>query len=337
MNLVTGATGILGSHVVLKLLQSNKPVIACKQKNSDLSKTEKLFSYYGKDGEDLFKKIVWRDVDVCDLFSIEAALEGVDTVYHCAGFVSFNKKDRNKLFKINETGTSNVIAACVHKNISALCHVSSIATINNLDHKESLNENVFWKTSGKESGYALSKYNAEREVWRAMEEGLNALIVNPGVILSPGFWDQSSSRLFATCYKGNKFYTNGVAGYISGRDAASIMIELTEKKHFANRYILVEANYTFRQIFDEILTNFGKQRTSIKAGKPVLQLGRFFSYISSKLTGKEQVLTGAIVDAAFNEQAYLNSKLKAAIDFKFTPANEEIKEICRFFGEDRSV
>jgi dihydroflavonol-4-reductase len=337
LNLVTGATGILGSHVVLKLLQSNKPVIACKQKDSDLKKAEKLFSYYKKRGEDLFNKIEWRDVDVRDVFSVEEAFEGIDTVYHCAGFVSFNKRDRKKLFKINESGTSNIIAACFQKKIQAFCHVSSIATINNLDYKEPLHENVFWKTSGKECDYALSKYNAEREVWRAMEEGLNALIVNPGVILSPGFWEQSSSKLFNVCYKGNKFYTNGMAGYISARDAAAIMIELTEKKHFANRYILVEDNYTFREILDLISGGFGKQKSSIKAGKSMLQTGRFFDFIASKISGNEQILTSAIVNAALNEQSYLNQKLKRAIDYKFIPVHEEIREICRFFEQDRSV
>lgn len=335
MNLVTGATGIIGSHVVLKLLQDKKPVIACKQKNSDLRKVEKLFSFY--DQKSLFEKITWKDVDVCDIFSIEEALENVDHVYHCAGFVSFNKKDRKKLFQINETGTSNVIAASLYKNVKALCHVSSIATLNNLDHKEALHENVFWKTNGKESDYALSKYNAEREVWRAMEEGLNAVIVNPGVVLSPGFWDQSSSRLFETCYKGNMFYTLGSAGYISAKDTAALMIELIEKKHYGNRYILVENNYTFKTILDMVSVGLGKSKTSVNAGKILLQTGRFFNYFSSKITGKEQVLTKAIINSALNKQTYLNTKIRAAINYNFVPIEAEIKDICRFFKEDRGV
>ncbi len=336
MNLVTGATGILGSHVVLKLLQSNKPVIACKQKNSDLKKVEKLFSYY-KDGDILFKKIIWRDVDICDLFSIEDALEGITVVYHCAGFVSFNKKDRAKLFKINETGTSNVITACMYKKVEALCHVSSVATINNLDYKDSLHEGVFWKTSGKESDYALSKYNAERLVWRAIEEGLNAVIVNPGVILSPGFWNQSSSKLFSVCYKGNMFYTNGSAGYVSAKDTAAIMIELTEKKHYANRYILIEDNYNFKTIFDLILTGFKKPKTKIKLGKTMLDIACVFDYIISKILGKDRVVTKAIINSSLNNQTYSNAKIKQTLNYSFTPIHHEIDEICRLFGDDRRV
>ncbi|MGZ4090066.1 MAG: NAD-dependent epimerase/dehydratase family protein [Bacteroidia bacterium] len=191
MNLVTGATGIIGSHVVLKLLQANKPVVAARQKNSDVAAVEKLFAYYTKESARLFQKIKWVEVDVCDIFSVEEALDGITIVYHCAGYISFDRRNREKLFKINEGGTANVVNACLLKNVT-LCHVSSIATINNLDYKDNLDETVFWKTSGRESDYAVSKYNAEREVWRGIEEGLRAVIVNPGVVLSPGFWNQSS-------------------------------------------------------------------------------------------------------------------------------------------------
>jgi dihydroflavonol-4-reductase len=330
LNLITGASGILGSHVLLQLMMAEKPVIAGKQKNSDLKKTEQLFSYYGKAA--LFKKILWKDVDVCDVFSLEEAFEGVSTVYHCAGFVSFNLKDRARLFKVNDSGTANVVTACLEKKVGALCHVSSIATINNSDYKDSLHEGVFWKRNGKESDYALSKYNAERQVWRGMEEGLNALIVNPGVIISPGFWTQSSSRLISTSSKGNLFYTSGKTGYIAGRDAAALMIVLTEKKQFANRYILIENNYSFKHIFDHIAAQFGKPKTRIRAGSYLLATGRILDYILSRVSGKEQVLTKFIIHSALNRQSFDNTKVKALLNFKFTPVDDEIAEVCRLFA-----
>ena len=334
MNLVTGATGILGSHVVLKLLQNNKPVIACKQKKSDLSKIEKLFSYF-PEGEKLFRQIAWREMDVNDVYSIEDALEGVETVYHCAGHVSFNDKDRKKLFKINETGTSNVVTACLNKKITALCYASTIATLNNSDYTQPIDENVFWKLNGKESDYALSKYGAEREVWRGIEEGLNAVIVNPGIILSPGFWNQSSSKLFTRCYNGNKFYTNGLAPYISAQDVATVMIKLIEKKQFANRYILVEGNYTFREIVDTILVNFGKPKATINANRFILNLARFFENLMSAFGGKEQLLSRNTINSAFHVQTYVNTKIKEAINYDFMPVNKVIKDICRIFEEER--
>lgn len=336
MNLVIGATGILGGHVVLKLLQNNQPVIAGKQKTSDLKKVEKLFSYYDPNYKLLFEKIKWIDVDVNDIYSIEEALEGITNVYNCSGFVSFNKIDRKKLFQINESGTANLVNACLQMNISALCHVSSVATVNNSDYILPLNESVFWKSSGKESDYAISKYNGEREVWRGIEEGLNAVIVNPGVILSSGFWNQSSSQLFDVCYKGNKFYTDGQAGYIAATDVAACMIELVEKRLFANRYILIEDNYSFKEILSSIQTRLNRQKPSISAGKNLLELARIMDAIISAFSGKPRRITKPVIYAGLNKQSYSNNKIKEVFSMSFTPVNQAIEKICRDFLADKN-
>ncbi len=337
MNLVIGATGILGSQVVLKLLQNNQPVIACRQKTSDIKKVEKLFSYYDNNYLALFKKIKWVELDIADVFSIEAALEGITVVYNCSGFVSFDKNDRKKLFAINETGTANIVNACLHKNISALCHVSSIATINNSDYTQPLNETVFWKFSGKESDYAISKYNGEREVWRGIEEGLNAVIVNPGVILSSGFWDQSSSKLFDVCYKGNKFYTDGIAGYIAVEDVANCMLELVEKRLFANRYILIEENYSFKSILDKIQSELKKPKTTINAGKKILTVARILDAIVCFFTNKPRKITKPLISSALNKQLYSNAKIKSVSNFSFTPVNQAIEKISADLLKDKGL
>jgi nucleoside-diphosphate-sugar epimerase len=332
LNLVTGATGIIGSHVVLKLLQDGKPVVAGRQTGSDINKVKQLSAYYN--AQELFNKIKWANIDVCDIFSIEEAMEDVSTVYHCAGYVSFDKRNREKLFKLNESGTANVVNVCLEKGV-VLCHVSSIGTINNLDYTAPLNEAVFWKKSGRESDYAISKYNAEREVWRGIEEGLKAVIVNPAVVLAPGFWDQSSSRVFTTCFKGNKFYTLGNVGLVSARDVADCMIQLTERKHYANRYILVENNYRFKDLFDMIQSGFGKPLPGIRASRSLLIIGSWADGILSKLRGKEPALTKALVQSALNKQTLSNAKIRETLGFHFEPIPALIGKICNFYLQDR--
>jgi dihydroflavonol-4-reductase len=331
LNLVTGATGIIGSHVVLALLQDNQPVIACRQRGSDLAKVEKLFSYYTPHHKTLFAKIHWVEVDVLDVFSLEEALEGITNVYHCAGFVSFDPRQRKKLFEINEKGTRNVVDACLYKKIKALCHVSSVATINNSDYSQALNEEIFWKKSGRESDYAISKYNAEREVWRGIEEGLNAVIVNPGIVLSPGFWTQSSSRLFESCFKGNRFYTNGLAGYVSVGDVARIMIALVSQKRFGQRYILVENNYTYRNILNHIHTHLNKPAPYIQAGGIMLNLASFLERISVFFSGKEPMISKPVITAALNKQVFSNQKIKDALGKEFEPTHKIIEQICGYY------
>jgi dihydroflavonol-4-reductase len=328
-NLVTGATGILGSHVVLRLLKKGQQVVAMRRKASDADKVKKLFDYYSE--SPLYNKIVWIEGDVLDIFSIEDALEGVDTVYHCAGFVSFSSSDRKKLFAVNETGTRNVVNACLHRGGIALCHVSSIGTINNSDNIQTLDESVFWKTSGRESDYAISKYNGEREAWRGMQEGLNAVIVNPGVIVSPVYWEQSSGRIFDRCYRGNSFYTPGTSAYISAADAANAMVMLMDRKVYGNRFILVENNYSFREIFSVIQSQFGRPLPRIEIGKRSLRIASVFERILHFFTRKDRILTKPLIKAALNTQNYSNEKVKNTLGIEFEPVDKVLKNICEYY------
>ncbi len=334
MNLITGATGLVGAHVALQLLQQNKSVTAIKREGSDVLKTKKLFSYYTSDSEILFNKIKWIEADVCDIYSLLEALEGITTVYHCAGFVSFNAKDGKQMHRINSEGTANVVNACLEKKINALCHVSSIATLQNPDITKNIDELVYWKSSPNASDYAISKYNGEREVWRGTEEGLNAVIVNPGIILGPGFWHQSSGRLIETCFKGNPFYTNGSSATIDARDVATCMIQLTEKKEFSKRFVLIENNYSFKEILSQVHIALGKKEPTIEAGKLMLTIGKWIDSWRSFITGKEKLITKATVIAGLDSNSYNNSKVKTTLNYQFISFQNTVQFVCKAFLDD---
>lgn len=334
MNLVTGATGTIGAQVVLQLLQQNKTVVCIKRIGSDINKTKKLFSYYTDDYENLFKQIKWIDADICDIYSIIDALEGIDTVYHCAGFVTFNKKHKTDLFKINVEGTANVVNACLEKNIKALCHVSSIAAIKNADVVKNIHEGIYWKSSPNNGNYAISKYNGEREVWRGIEEGLNAVIVNPGIVLAPGFWNQSSGKLFSTCYKGLPFYTNGGSATIDVEDVAKCMVQLVDKKIFNNRYILIENNYSFKDILNKIHTEFKKATPRFLATKPLLKAAAFANWFYTLFTKKEAVITSETIESSLDVSTYSNAKIINALNISFKPQAESIRFICNCYNKD---
>ncbi len=334
-NIVIGATGIVGSHVVLQLLLENQKVIACKQISSNIQQVKKLFAAYTENAEALFAKIEWRDIDLKDVFSIEDAIEGADVVYHCAGFVSFNSFERKQLMDVNVEGTKNIVNACLQKQIRALCYVSSLATMHNLDVKESIDETVFWKTSGKESDYAFSKYKAELEVWRGIEEGLNTVIVNPGVILSPVFWNQSSARIFATCFKGNKFYPPGQTAYVSAKDVAVCMLLLVKNKNFGQRYILTEGNYTYKEIFSHIQQKFNKAPPFIRVNRAFLRLGWIADSLAAFVSDRPANITKAIIQSAFNKQVYSNRKVTEALQYQFEPALKSIDFICSCYERER--
>lgn len=325
--LITGATGLIGSYLLKKLISEGVPVKALFRNEVTRKKTLHFLSAHLPNHTELIRNIEWVKGDVTDYYAIEEALADVSTVYHCAGYVSFNKKDHNQLFAINAGGTANIVNACLYKGNIRLCHVSSIATINNADYKGNLSENVFWKTKGNESDYAKSKYSGEREVWRGIEEGLDAFIVNPGVILGAGFWKQSSGQLFHLCYKGQRFYTKGVAAYVDVNDVVNCMYLLMTKGVSAQRYILLEGNYSYKHILHSIHLAFNKKTPDHQAGRLLLTLASWVSQISGWFK-KGPSINRNIINALQNTQTFSNEKIKAELEYQFIPIEESIKYIC---------
>ncbi len=326
MILVTGANGIVGSNLLYLLIKQGKPVIAVKRKSSNLSGVKRLFFWYEKNTE-LYERIKWIELDLLDYPAIENALNNVSAVYHCAGMVSFDDKHYKQLKQHNEIATANLVNACLFKQVNTFCYVSSLAAINNSDFAGALHEGVFWKTSGKESAYAISKYNAEREVWRGMEEGLNAVIVNPGVVLSPCFENQSSGRLIAHCKKGGLFYPPGKTAYVWASDLAEIMIKLTEKKKFGERYLVFENMYSFEEILTELQLTFGNKKPRFRAGKWLLEMARLADALWSLLSGKQRKITKASLRSALSDKNYSNKKIINELHYPFTPVLSKFKDI----------
>jgi dihydroflavonol-4-reductase len=330
VNLVTGATGILGANLIWQLLLQNKTVVAVKRKKSNLNQVNELFKIYDNiNYNTYFEKIKWIELDLFDVYGVEEAINqnNIKVVYHCAGFVSFFDNDKDALFKINEEITANLVNICLNFPGIFLCHVSSIATINNLDYKVDLNEDVFWKTSGKESYYAISKYKGENQVWRGIEEGLNAVIVNPGVILSAGFKNQSSNKIIDYCLKNGKFYTNGKSAYVLASDVAKCMIMLIENKVFGQRFIICENNYSHKEIFHFIQTHLNFKKASFELKYYQVYCVYLLGKLLKLFLIKKQVLSKATTTSIFNIQKYSNAKITNELNFKFTPINEAVKLI----------
>lgn len=321
MNFVTGATGLVGSHLLLTLLQQGQSVIAMKRPSSNIKEVEEIFSYYTSDYKELYKKIIWREGDLTDVLGFDELLKDVKVVYHCAALISLDDKDKDALLRANKEGTANLVNACINNKIEAFCFVSSITTLQNKDIRTDVDEKVFWKTAPDQSAYSLSKYLAEQEAWRGMEEGLNTVIVNPGVIVGPGNWGRGTGQLVSLSSKGIIFYTEGVTGFVGAIDVAGAMVALVNKKVFGERFILVENNYSFKYVLDKIHTELGKPLPKIKAGPGLLTLGKWFSF----LMPVGQKLTSSTISALSSKTTFSTKKLGLFLDYKYTSIDECIR------------
>jgi nucleoside-diphosphate-sugar epimerase len=335
MILVTGGTGLVGSHLLYDLVKTGKIVRALKRKQSNIANVEKVFSYYTPSYRELIKRIEWVDADLMDVYSLISILDGIEYVYHCAAMVSFEPKDEAEMMRSNIEGTANLVNAALTKNIKKFCHVSSIATLGKDEQASVITESMFWKASPDHSNYAVSKYGAEREVWRAAEEGLNVVIVNPSLIIGGGNWQQSSSNMFSKAYKGIPFYTNGMTGFVDVRDVSALMIKLAESDITNQRFILHSENAPYRHYFNLIHRAFGKPVSRIKAGKIWSNVAWRVEKIKYYLTGATPLITKETAMSAHRVSRFSNSKILTVFpDYQFISLEEAVNATAKLYLQD---
>jgi len=331
MVFVTGGTGFLGAHLIYHLLQKGKKVNALKRKSSDLNLFNRVLSFYTDTAQELKNSIKWVEGDILDVIFLDEVLDGVSEIYHAAAVVSFQPGDKEKMMIANIEGTTNLVNMAIQKNIRSFCHVSSIAAIGRADNENVIDENTIWKASKRNSNYAVSKYGAEREVWRGMEEGLNAVIVNPSILLGPGELNSGTGKLISTVLNGLKFYTTGINGYVDVRDVAKIMIELVNKNVSGERFIVSAENLKYEAIFQVIAKNVNKPAPPYRAKNWMGEAMWRVEYIKGRLTGSKPLITRETAKTARNNYIYSNEKLIKAIDFKYSPVRESISDACNFY------
>ncbi|MFN3917901.1 MAG: NAD-dependent epimerase/dehydratase family protein [Flavobacteriales bacterium] len=332
MNLVTGANGLVGSHLLVELAKRNKPTVALLRNENSFGAIENLFQFYFPlDFKEKLALIEVRVADIANIPSLEDGFNEIDTVYHAAAVVSFQKKHRDLLSKINIEGTANVVNICLDKGIKKLAFVSSTAALGRSKNGEWVTEKTKWRNSKQNSFYAISKFCAEREVWRGAEEGLSVSIVNPSVIIGPGDYTRSSGKLFSAVKKGMKYYTEGVNGFVDVRDVANLLIEITERGLTNDRFILASENKTYKELFTIIANALNANPPKVKATKIMLKLAVFFEWLKSLFTGMDPLVTSETSRNALNSTFYNNEKIKKQLNFDFTPVEKAVLHTAKHF------
>jgi len=338
MVFVTGGTGMVGAHLLYELVSKGVKVRALKRPGSNILQTEKIFSYYSSEYQSLMRNIEWVDGDILEKDSLGELLKGVDQIYHIAAMISFDHRYRKEVIHNNVEGTINLVDLALSLQIPRFCHVSSVAAIGSPPEGMEANEEHPWQNNLDHSAYAESKYLSEMEVWRAILQGLNAVIVNPSVIIGPGDWKSGSSLLFSTVWKGLKFYTKGGTGFVDVRDVAKAMRLLMADDVWEDvknqRYILNSENISFRKFFNQIADCLHVKQPKFFAGNFLLNLAFRFSSIKSCLTRTSPSVTRDTVRRANWLSYYDGSKISRAIGFEYTPVEVSIRNNSQLFFKE---
>lgn len=310
--LITGITGLLGSHLAKEFYGTGE-IHGLKRKNS---KTDLL-------GE-LAQKITWHEGDVMDYQSLEEAFTDMDLIIHAAGLVSFSNKDKEQLLKVNHEGTANVVNVMLEKGIQRLIHISSVAALGRTPDQNTVDENHKWVDSPWNTPYAISKYFGELEVWRGVQEGLQAMVVNPSVLLAKASGDRSSTAIYSYVEKELPFYPKGSINYIDIRDAAKLTYLLYQNNCWGERYILNKESLPYRHFFEALARQMDKKVPSIAVNSTLINLGLIWNSLLG-LFGKKNILNKQTARLAQLHTHFENSKINKALDFQYTPLSETIK------------
>lgn len=317
--LVTGGTGFLGAYILKNLIEKGFTVRATRRSAA--------LPFFIPSG--ILEKVEWVDADVLDVVSLEDALEGVWAVIHAAAIVSFDRKDRDKMYQVNVEGTANVVNCAVESGVKRLIHVSSVAALGRTSRKEMVTEEKKWEDNSSNTHYAISKHHAEMHVYRGFAEGLEGVVINPSTILGYGNWHQSSCAIFKNAYKGFNWYTKGVNGFVGVEDVAEATVQLLESDISQERYILNAENWPFQKLFNTIADNFGKPRPAREATKAMGELAWRMESMKAMLTGSKPLLTRETAKVAQSQTSFDNSALCAALPgFSFTPLETVIANSC---------
>ena len=339
MVFVTGGTGMVGAHLLYDLVSKGEKVRALKRPDSNTKRTEKIFSYYSSDYESLMQNIEWVEGDILEKDSLRELLEGVDRIYHAAAIISFRPSDREAMMQNNVEGTANLVDLALSLRIPRFCFVSSISAIGSPPEGIEANEEHPWRNSRDHSAYSESKYLSEMEVWRAIFQGLNAVIVNPSVIVGPGDWKSGSSQLFSTVWKGLKFYTGGGTGFVDIRDVTTAMLHLTENGAWEDvknqRYILNAENIPFRELLNQIAVSLSVKQPKFFAGRTLLNLAFRLSSFKSFLTGVRPSITRETARTSNRLSYFDGSKICRTIQFQYTPLRDSIFRNAQLFLKDK--
>lgn len=317
MILVTGATGFLGAELIHQLTGQGTKLRALKREHSvipDLIKNNPL--------------IEWVIADINDFSTLDTAFENIRQVYHCAAMISFDPRDKAKLLKVNIEGTSNIVNLCVEHQ-ARLLHVSSVAALGNAKKGQLITEKDFWEYDSKAHSYAISKYEGEMEVWRGIAEGLEAVIVNPSVIIGGSAGFEGSGAIFKLVKEGLSFYTKGATGIVDVQDVAKSMITLMNSEITEERFTISAENYNYQRFFGEIAKGFGVKAPAKEAKPWMLGLAWRAAKLASLFTGKPAALTSDAARSSLNESLYSNKKIIDTIGITFKPLDQSVAETCQ--------
>jgi dihydroflavonol-4-reductase len=310
--LITGITGLFGSYLAREFSKIGT-VFGFKRSSSSTS----LVS-------DIEAQIHWVDGDLFDIIALEEAIADMDLVIHSAGLVSYERNDQDALIKTNVEGTTNLVNAILASGKAKLIHISSVAALGRNPGDTLVNENTKWTQSDLNTPYAQSKYLGDLEVWRGVQEGLQAMVIQPSILLGKISDDRSSSKIYQYVLEEKRYFPSGKINFLDVRDAATIVYQLFEKQLWNENFVLNHSAIPYEDFFKAMARVFGKKAPTVKVTRFLLLLSIWTSTLAricglSKLPLNRQTAKLSQLQVTMD-----NSKVTNILNFQYKSLEETL-------------
>ena len=313
----------MGNFIAQKIIASGEKVAGLRRNSSQNTAYE--------------SSLDWKECDILDISSLIDVLKGAEVVVHCAALVSFNPRDKEKLHAINVEGTRNVVNACLIAGVRRLIHISSVAALGRQKGIQTISEDSKWIDSNLNSDYAETKYLAELEVYRGLEEGLAMDIVNPSIILSRSNWNRSSSQLFKYAWAERPFYTDGVINFVDVRDVAEMVVRLMNSPPSGERYIANAGSIEIKDLLKEMAIRFKKKAPWIRLPGSLISIAAQFEIMRSRATGSDPIVSKQSARVAKEKFYYSNKKAIKDLGMQFRPLEESLQWCCEYYLQNGTI
>jgi dihydroflavonol-4-reductase len=320
LTLVTGATGLLGNNVARMLIERDCSVRVFAQESSDPRPLE------GLDVE-----IVRGDLRNAD--DVRKACEGVDRVVHSAGLVQIGRSRLDQHRAVNVEGTRH-IAQAARENGAKLVHVSTCDLIDCQDPETPMDETAPW-ADAKGCAYAVSKREGEEVVQEQIQQGLDAVIVNPGYMLGPWDWKPSSGRMLLVVARSRGWFApRGQISLCDVRDVADGILAAFTKGKVGARYFLCGSAMSYMEAWRLFAKVTGGRPPCITAGPLMLIIGGSAGDLWTRLTGREPLVNSAAVSSSWRSKNFSSERAKEELGYKNRPAEETVRDAWEWFQEN---
>lgn len=324
MILVTGATGLVGAYLCMRVLEKEEKIVALYRTEKKRQCFEDLFLSHQK--EALLQKIVWRKADITNLPELTNAFQSIEKVYHCAAYVSFAYSKNDVVLETNIQGTENIVNLCIENRVKQLSYISSIAALGQDPSAKEITEETPWSNEKERTAYAHSKHEAELHVWRAAQEGVSVIVVNPGVILGTGMPHTPLDQLVHQLKKGLTFYIDGVTGYVTVEDVVRAVLLLEEHKKINQRFILVAENWTYKAMMTYLSKLLKLNPPKRNVPKSVLYFLMWMEIILSIFKVRKRFFSKAAITMLGDYRNINGFKINKETSFTYTPIEKYLDD-----------